>query len=102
MPCCTSEQETVDCLEDAVRDLTIRSLHKLCSKIKSGTIPRLAQGLGIRETLEDLCTRFPQFRQVPPGETKQKLQEGGSSAVTREKRCEYLASQSTEEMGAET
>ena len=43
------------CLEDAVPDLIIRGLRKLCWKSKSETIRRLARGLGVRDTLEDLC-----------------------------------------------
>ena len=94
-----------DGLEDAVLDLTIRGLRKLCRKNKSETIRRLARGLGVRDTLEDLCVQFPRFRPVPPGRKKQSdenIEEGGNSLVPKEKWCEYLASQATHGMGSET
>lgn len=93
------------CLEDAVPDRTIRGLRKLCRKNKSETIRRLARRLGVRDTLEDLCVRFPRFRPVPPGRKKrsdEKLQERGNSSIPKEKWCEYLASQATHDMGSET
>ena len=66
---------------------------------------RLARGLGVRDTLEDLCVQFPRFRPVSPGrkkESDENIEEEGNSLLPKEKWCEYLASQATHGMGSET
>ena len=90
-------------LEDTIPDLTIRGLHKLCWKAKSVTIMKLAQGLGVRETLEDMCNRFPHCRPAKPGSEKQaEVDPERDSAIPKDKWCEYLASQTTQGMGSTT
>ena len=94
----------ITCLEDAIPDLTIRGLHKLCWKAKSGTIRRHAQNLGVRDTYEDLCTRHPQCRPAKPGNKKREEEDDPQrdKAIPRNKWCEYLASQKTQGMGSTT
>ena len=90
-------------LEHTIPDLTIRGLHKLCWKAKSVTIMKLAQGLGVRETLEDMCNRFPHCRPAKPGSEKQaEVDPERDSAIPKDKWCEYLASQTTQGMGSTT
>ena len=62
----------ITCLEDAIPDLTIRGLHKLCWKTKSEMIKKLAQGLGVRDMLEDLCKRYHLCRLAELGRKEKK------------------------------
>ena len=93
----------ITCLEDAIPELTIRGLHKLCWKTKSVTIKKLAEGLGVRETLEDLQKKYPLCKPAEKGR-KETTEEDPSrdSAVPKNKWCEYLANQATQGMGATT
>ena len=74
-------------LEDAIPDLTIRGLHKLCWKAKSETIKRLAQGLGVKDTLEDLCNKFPHCRPAQPGQKTQEEDPMRDRAIPKDKWC---------------
>lgn len=91
------------CLEDAIPDFTIRGLHKLCWKTKSERIKKLAQGLGVRDMLEDLCKRYPVCRLAELGR-KEKEEEYPvrDRAIPKNKWCEYLANQATQGMGSTT
>ena len=102
----------IACLSDAVPDLTIKGLHKLCWRTPSLAIRRLARGLGVRATLEDLCVRYPNLRPVPPGQKRQTTPTettgdgtscgDGISSVPKEKWCQYSAGQGTQGTGADT
>ena len=90
-------------LEDTIPDLTIKGLHKLCWKAKNVKITKLAQSLGVRETLEDMCNRFPHCRPAKPGSKKQAEEDPErDSTIPKDKWCEYLASQTTQGMGSTT
>ena len=93
----------ITCLEDVIPELTIRGLHKLCWKTKSETIRKLAKGLGVRETPEDLCKKYPLCKPAETGR-KETAEEDPTRdrAIPKNKWCEYLASQATQGMGSTT
>ena len=93
----------ITCLEDAIPELTIRGLHKLCWKTKSRTIRKLAEGLGVRETLDDLCKKYPLCDPAETGRRETTEEDPKRDrAIPKNKWCEYLASQATQGMGATT
>ncbi len=103
----------ITCLSDAVPDLTIKGLHKLCWQTPSLTIRRLARSLGVRKTLEDMCVKYPEWKPVPPSQKSSTTPTGiddsdetsrgnGNSSVPKEKWCRYWANQGTQGTGTDT
>ena len=72
-----------------------------CWKTKSETMKKLAEGLGVRDTLEDLCKRDPLCRLAELGRKGKKEEDPPRDRVIpKNKWCEYLANQATEGLGS--
>lgn len=62
---------------------------------------KLAEGLGVRDTLEDLCKRDPVCRLAELGRKGKKEEDPPRDRVIpKNKWCEYLANQATEGLGS--